>query len=394
MPGPLQVFVQFFVLGLTSFGGPVAHLGYFHERFVQRERWITAEAYADLVGLCQLLPGPSSSQVGMGLGLVRAGWLGGLAAWAGFTLPSAVLMVLAASLLSAHPSWIDGGWVHGLMVAAVAVVAQAVLGLQRKLAPDRQRASLMVAAAVLVLLVPRVWAQLLALLLGGLVGWCALTPPALEPSAPERLMVPLRRSVAVVLLGFAVLLFVALPWLSVESRPLLVQQLSGFLRTGALVFGGGHVVLPLLEQALVPNGWIDLQQFLAGYGAAQAVPGPMFSFAAFLGFDLQPGLQGIAGSAFALIALFFPSFLLVGGLLPFWSDLGRLAPMRRALLGINAFVVGILLAALFQPVWQTGIRGGAEFSLALVAFVLLVSWRQPAWRVVLFCAGVGGLTLA
>jgi chromate transporter len=234
----------------------------------------------------------------------------------------------------------------------------------------------------------------LALLLGGLVGWCALTPPALEPSAPERLVVPLRRSVAVVLLGFAVLLFVALPWLTAEARPLLVQQLSVFLRTGALVFGGGHVVLPLLEQALVPNGWIDLQQFLAGYGAAQAVPGPMFSFAAFLGFDLQPGLQGIAGSVMALVALFFPSFLLVGGLLPFWSDLGRLAPMRRALLGINASVVGILLAALFQPVWQTGIRGGAEFSLALVAFVLLVSWRQPAWRVVLFCAGIGGLILS
>ena len=252
----------------------------------------------------------------------------------------------------------------------------------------------MVAAAVLVLLVPRVWAQLLALLFGGLVGLCALTPPELEPSAPERLVVPLRRSVSVVLLGFAVLLIVALPWLTDEARPLLVQQLSGFLRTGALVFGGGHVVLPLLEQALVPNGWIDLQQFLAGYGAAQAVPGPMFSFAAFLGFDMQPGLQGIAGSVLALFALFSPSFLLVGGLLPFWSDLGRLAPMRRALIGINASVVGILLAALFQPVWQTGIRGGAEFSLALVAFVLLVCWRQPAWRVVLFCAGVGGLTLA
>jgi len=184
-------------------------------------------------------------------------------------------------------------------------VAQAVLGLQHKLAPDRPRVSLMVAAAVLVLLVPRVWAQLLALLLGGLVGWCALTPPELEPSAPQRLMVPLRRSVAVVLLCSAVLLFVALPWLSADARPLLVQQLSGFLRTGALVFGVGHVVLPLLEQALVPNGWMDLQQFLAGYGAAQAVPGPMFSFAAFLGFDLQPGIQGIAGSAFALIALFF-----------------------------------------------------------------------------------------
>ena len=394
MPGPLKVFVQFFVLGLSSFGGPVAHLGYFHERFVQRERWITPEAYADLVGLCQLLPGPSSSQVGMGLGLIRAGWLGGLAAWAGFTLPSAVLMVLAASLLSSHPSWMDGGWVHGLMVAAVAVVAQAVLGLQRKLAPDRQRASLMVASAVLVLLIPRVWAQLLALLFGALVGWCVLTPPELEPSAPQRLEIPLQRSVALGLLAIAGLLLMVLPWLSAEARPLMVQQLSAFLRTGSLVFGGGHVVLPLLEQAMVPNGWIDLQQFLAGYGAAQAMPGPMFSFAAFLGFDLRPGLQGIAGAAMALIALFFPSFLLIGGVLPFWSDLGRLTAMRRALLGINAAVVGILLAALFQPVWQTGIRGGAEFSLALVAFVLLVSWRQPAWRVVLFCAAVGGLTLA
>ena len=394
MSSLLEVFFQFFALGCTSFGGPVAHLGYFHERFVQRERWITTEAYADLVGLCQLLPGPSSSQVGMGLGLMRAGWLGGLAAWAGFIMPSAVLMVLAASLLSAHPKWMAGGWVHGLMVAAVAVVAQAVLGLQRKLAPDRQRASVMVAAAVLVLLVPRVWAQLLALVLGGLVGVSVLTPPELEPLVVERLVVPLRRSVAAGLLGVVALLLMALPWLSADARPLLVQQLSGFLRTGAMVFGGGHVVLPLLEQALVPNGWIGLQQFLAGYGAAQAVPGPMFSFAAFLGFDLQPGLQGMAGSVMALLALFFPSFLLIGGLLPFWSDLGRLAPMRRALLGINASVVGILLAALFQPVWQTGIRGGAEFSLALVAFVLLVAWRQPAWRVVLFCAGVGGLTLA
>ena len=389
-----QVFVQFFVLGLTSFGGPVAHLAYFHERFVHRERWITAEAYADLVGLCQLLPGPSSSQVGMGLGLIRAGWLGGLAAWAGFTLPSAVLMVSAASLLSAYPSWLDGGWVHGLMVAAVAVVAQAVLGLQRKLAPDRQRASVMVASAVLVLLVPRVWAQLLALLFGGVVGLCAMTPPGLETSATQRFVVPLRRSVSLGLLACAVLLVMALPWLSAEARPLLVQQLSGFLRTGSLVFGGGHVVLPLLEQALVPNGWIDLQQFLAGYGAAQAVPGPMFSFAAFLGFDLQPGLQGIPGSVLALIALFFPSFMLIGGLLPFWSDLGRSVLMRRALLGINASVVGILLAALFQPVWQTAIRGAAEFSLALVAFVLLVCWRQPAWRVVLLCAAVGGVTFS
>ena len=394
MPALLEVFLQFFVLGSTSFGGPVAHLGYFHERFVQRERWITPEAYADLVALCQLLPGPSSSQVGMGLGLIRAGWLGGLAAWIGFTLPSAVLMVLAAALLMAHPTWIEGGWLQGLLVAAVAVVAQAVLSLQRKLAPDRQRASVMVVAAVLVLLVPRAWAQVLVLVLGGLVGLLLLTPPGQEPSAPERLILPLQRSVAVVLLGLAVVLFMGLPWLSAIARPLVVQQLSGFVRTGSLVFGGGHVVLPLLEQALVPSGWIDLEQFLAGYGAAQAVPGPMFSFAAFLGFNLRPGLEGIAGSVLALIALYFPSFLLLGGILPFWSDLGRLRTMRRVLLGINASVVGILLAALFQPVWQAGIRSSLELSLALVAFLLLVCWRQPAWRVVLFCAVVGGLTLS
>ena len=390
----LEVFLQFLLLGCTSFGGPVAHLGYFHERFVLQKRWLSAESYADLVALCQLLPGPSSSQVGMALGLIRAGWLGGLVAWMGFTLPSAVLMVFAAALLTIHPNWIQGAWVHGLLVAAVAVVAQAVLALQRKLAPDRQRASVMIAAAVFVLLVPHAWAQVLALLGGGLMGVFVLTSLDQELTEQARLVVPLRRSVALMLLGLAAALLLALPWLSATARSLVVQQLSGFLRTGALVFGGGHVVLPLLEQSLVPPGWIDLQQFLAGYGAAQAVPGPMFSFAAFLGFDLQPGLQGIAGSVLALIALFFPSFLLIGGLLPFWSDLGRLAPMRRALLGINASVVGILLAALFQPVWLTGIRGGAEFSLALVAFLLLVGWRQPAWRVVLFCAVVGGLTLS
>jgi chromate transporter len=391
MSSLLEVFFQFFALGCTSFGGPVAHLGYFHERFVQREQWLSADAFTDLVALCQLLPGPSSSQLGIGIGLLKAGWLGGLVAWVGFTLPSAVLMVLAAGLLSSQPAWLAGGWVDGLLVAAVAVVAQAVLSLQQKLASDRERASLMALSAVLVLLVPHAWAQVLALLFGGFVGLLALTPPEHETLQSHRLVVPLRRSAGLGCLGVLLLLLLALPWLSDSGRPLVMQQLSAFLRTGALVFGGGHVVLPLLEYSLVPQGWIGLDQFLVGYGAAQAVPGPMFSFAAFLGFDLQDGLHGITGALMALTALFVPSFLLVGGVLPFWSVLGRLRMMRRALFGINAAVVGILLAALFQPIWQSAILGRAEFSLAITAFLLLVCWKQPAWRVVLLCAVVGGL---
>ncbi len=387
----LEVFLQFFALGCTCFGGPVAHLGYFYERFVQRERWLTADAYSDLVALCQLLPGPSSSQVGMGIGLIRAGWLGGLAAWVGFTLPSAVLMVLAAALVSSQASWFGDGWVHGLLVAAVAVVAQAVLSLQKKLAPDRERATVMALSAVLVLMIPHAWAQILTLGVGGLAGLVVLAPPEHVSLQSNRLVIPLNRWLALALLGFLLVLLLALPWLSAADKPLVVQQISGFLRTGALVFGGGHVVLPLLEQSLVPQGWIGLDQFLAGYGFAQALPGPMFSFAAFLGFSLQAGLHGIGGALLAITALFLPSFLLIGGILPFWSDLGRLDMMRRALVGINAAVLGILLAAFFQPVWQSAIRGGAEFSLAITAFLMLLCWKQPAWRVVLFCALVGGL---
>jgi len=394
MSRPWQVFRHFLLLGCISFGGPIAHLGYFRERFVQREQWLTDAAYADLVALCQFLPGPASSQVGIGLGLMRAGWLGGLAAWIGFTLPSASLLVVAAALLTAHPEWLAGSWVQGLKVAAVAVVAQAVLGMQRRLAPDRQRVSLMAVSAVLVLMVPLASVQVLALLMGAGVGLTLLTPPEDLPHHDQHLKVPIRRSVALLMLCILLALLIALPWISAPSRPLLVQQLGGFLQAGSLVFGGGHVVLPLLEQSLVPPGWISLDQFLAGYGAAQAVPGPMFSLAAFLGFDLVGGLHGLGGALLALIALFLPAFLLIGGVLPFWSDLGRLRAMRRALVGINAAVVGILLAALFQPIWHVGIRTSAEFSLALVAFLLLVAWKQPAWRVVLLCGLVGGLALA
>ena len=387
----LEVFLQFLLLGSSSFGGPIAHLGYFHERFVQREHWLTEAAYADLVALSQLLPGPSSSQVGMGLGFLRAGWMGGVVAWVGFTLPSALLMIGAAALLSANPAWLNSSVIDGLKVAAVAVVAQAVLSLQRKLAPDRERICLMAFSAVLVLLVPLAWAPLLALLIGGVIGVTRLKPSGEELSPSDVLTVPLNRWVAIGLLGMVLVLFVTLPVLLANTEPIVLQQLGGFLQAGALVFGGGHVVLPLLEQSLVPQGWIGLDQFLVGYGAAQAVPGPMFSFAAFLGFDLRGGLHGIGGALLAVIALFLPSFLFIGGILPFWNQIGRLQTMRRALLGINAAVVGILLAALFEPIWQEGIQSNAEFSLGLIAFLMLVSWKQPAWRVVIFCGVMSGL---
>ena len=387
----LEVFLQFLLLGSSSFGGPIAHLGYFHERFVQREHWLTEAAYADLVALSQLLPGPSSSQVGMGLGFLRAGWMGGVVAWVGFTLPSALLMIGAAALLSANPAWLNSSVIDGLKVAAVAVVAQAVLSLQRKLAPDRERICLMAFSAVLVLLVPLAWAPLLALLIGGVIGVTRLKPSGEELSPSDVLTVPLNRWVAIGLLGMVLVLFVTLPVLLANTEPIVLQQLGGFLQAGALVFGGGHVVLPLLEQSLVPQGWIGLDQFLVGYGAAQAVPGPMFSFAAFLGFDLRDGLHGIGGALLAVIALFLPSFLFIGGILPFWNQIGRLQTMRRALLGINAAVVGILLAALFEPIWQEGIQSNAEFSLGLIAFLMLVSWKQPAWRVVIFCGVMSGL---
>ena len=391
MAAVLGVFLHFFSLGCTSFGGPVAHLGYFHERFVQRERWLTEASYADLVALCQLLPGPSSSQVGIGLGMLRAGWLGGCAAWIGFTLPSALLMIAAAALLLGHPSWLSGGVIDGLKVASVAVVAQAVMAMQRKLAPDRERLTLMVFSALLVLLLPTAWGQLLALLVGGLVGFTLLRSPHEQSSLEQRLALPLSRPVAFALMAVLFGLLLSLPWLSSTTQPVLIQQLSAFVRAGGLVFGGGHALLPFLEQSVVHQGWLGLDQFLTGYGLVQAVPGPMFSFAAFLGFQLEGGLHGIDGAALALMALFLPAFLLIGGILPLWCSLGQLRGMRRVLVGINAAVVGILLAALFEPLWLASIRTTAEFSLALVAFLLLACWRQPAWRVVGLSALVGAI---
>src|SRR5215813_1240696 len=371
-----EVLAAFLRLGLTSFGGPVAHLGYFREEFVRRRRWLDDKSYADLVALCQFLPGPASSQVGIAVGLLRGGYAGALAAWIGFTLPSAVAMVLFGYGIDALGDAAGYGWLHGLKVAAVAVVAQAVLGMARTLAPDRARATLAVAAAIIALGAPSSWGQISAIVLGGVVG--ALLLRGNEPVAAPAL--PLRASRKI-----------GLPLLAAAVPSQALKQFDAFYRTGSLVFGGGHVVLPLLQASVVPPGWVDNDAFLAGYGAAQAVPGPLFTFAAYLGTVMRTPPNGWVGALICLSAIFLPSFLLVIGALPFWEALRR-GPMAQAVLrGVNAAVVGLLLAALYQPVWTVGITSAADFALAVAAFLLLFMWQTPPWLVVILSAAAGAL---
>ena len=375
-------------LGLTSFGGPVAHLGYFREEYVLRRKWLDEATYADLVALCQFLPGPASSQVGMAIGITRAGLLGGVAAWLGFTLPSAILMVAFAYGLRAVDVT-DTGWMHGLKVAAVAVVAFAVWGMARALAPDRRRATLAILAAVCALLWPTGAGQVVVIAGAALVGWRLLPGSAAAPATRRRM--PVGRPLGIVMLALFLGFLVALPIARqlVDSHALAV--FDSFFRVGSLVFGGGHVVLPLLQAEVVPPGWVTAEQFVAGYGAAQAVPGPLFTFAAYLGAVMGPRPNGLAGAAWALVAIFLPSFFLVVGALPFWDTLRARAGFQAALRGINAAVVGLLLAALYQPVWTSAIRGPADVGLALVAFGLLAFWKAPAWLVVILAAAGGGL---
>jgi chromate transporter len=378
--GAAGVFLVFLRLGLTSFGGPVAHLGYFREEFVARRRWLDDRAYADLVALCQFLPGPASSQVGMAVGLSRAGLPGALAAWAGFTLPSALAMALFAFGVAALGEVGNSPWLHGLKIAAVAVVAQALLGMTRTLAPDRERATLAVAAAAVVLLAPGGWGQIGAMGLGAIAGMFLLRDTG--PGAATSLSVPVsRRAGAAALLLFFVLL-AGLPLLAAYAPGRAVALIDAFYRAGALVFGGGHVVLPLLQAQVVPPGWISNDQFLAGYGAAQAVPGPLFSFEAYLG----AAIGGWGAAALCLVAVFLPSFLLVIGALPFWHGLRQSAAARSALLGVYAAVVGLLLAALYHPVWTAGIASPRDFALAVAAFLLLQAWRVTPWLVVVLSA--------
>jgi chromate transporter len=388
----VEVFRVFLKLGLTSFGGPIAHLGYFHTEFVERRRWLDERSYADLVALGQFLPGPASSQVGIALGQLRAGYAGALAAWIGFTLPSAVAMVLFAYSVAVLGDAAGGGWLHGLKVVAVAVVAQAVLGMMRSLAPDRERATLAVAAAVIVLLVPGALAQLAAIALGATAGVMLLREGA-DPGGH----IALRPRIgwptgALMLLAFIVLL-IALPLLAAAIPSQTLRLVDSFYRAGSLVFGGGHVVLPLLQAEVVPSGWVTNDAFLAGYGAAQAVPGPLFTFAAYLGAVMGPEPSGWLGAAICLVAVFLPGFLLMLGALPLWASLRRQPIPQAALRGVNAAVVGLLMAALYHPVWTSGIASGGDLALAVVAFVLLVMWQVPPWIVVILCAA-GGAALA
>jgi chromate transporter len=385
----LEVLRIFLRLGLSSFGGPVAHLGYFRTEFVERRRWLDDHAYADLVALCQFLPGPASSQVGMALGLQRAGWTGALAAWVGFTLPSALALTLLAMGLTRWESLGASGVVQGLKIVAVAVVAQALWGMSRSLCPDRPRAGIGLAAGLLALLVPGSAGQLMAIALGALAGWRLLGAPTAPPGVALACPVS-RRAGAMLLLIFGALLLglpvtaalVDLPWL---------QAVAVFYQAGSLVFGGGHVVLPLLQAGVVPPGWVDEATFLAGYGAAQAVPGPLFTLAAFLGASMVGPPGGWTGALSMLLAIFLPAFLLVAGALPWWEALRRHATVQRALGGINAAVVGLLGAAFYDPVFTSAIHTRADLALALGAFGLLVVGRlSPLW-VVLLAAGIGGL---
>lgn len=384
---PWAVFLVFLRLGLTSFGGPVAHLGYFREELVVRRRWLGERSYADLVALCQFLPGPASSQVGMALGLARAGYRGALAAWLGFTLPSAVALVLFALGLAHWGDAVPAGLLHGLKVVAVAVVAQAVWGMARSLCPDAPRISLMAAAACAVLWWPSAWAQVGAIALGALVGLAALAPG--QGGVHEQLPISVGRRAGMAWLALFVALLLGLPWAAAVFPHATLAVADAFYRAGSLVFGGGHVVLPLLQAELVPTGWVDQDTFLAGYGAAQAVPGPLFTFAAFLGASLQTGPQGVWGAVVCLLAIFAPSFLLVAGALPFWEGLRAQPRMQAALAGINAAVVGLLVAALYQPVWTSAIHIPQDFALALLAGAALMAWKLPPWLVVAASAGAG-----
>ncbi|ODA65988.1 putative chromate transport protein [Methyloligella halotolerans] len=375
-----EVFGAFLKLGLTSFGGPIAHLGYFRDELVTRRRWLDDQAYADLVALCQFLPGPASSEVGFALGLKRAGLPGALAAWTAFTLPSAILLVLFAYGASLFQGPTGEGIIHGLKLVAVAVVAQAVWGMAQKLCPDKQRAGIAVAGALIAIVLAGSLGQIVAIVFGALLGLVLCRN--LDVPSPLHTRFPIGRRFGAAALLLFFLLLIGLPLLNQAFGNQALAYLDAFYRSGALVFGGGHVVLPLLEEAVVQPGWISETSFLAGYGAAQAVPGPLFTFAAYLGAAMGPEPNGVLGAALCLIALFLPGMLLLLGTLPFWDALRTRPKMQAAMAGTNAAVVGILAAALYSPVWTSAILSPYDFALALIAFVLLTVWKTPPWMVV------------
>jgi len=383
----LEVLGVFARLGLTSFGGPVAHLGYFRHEIVIRRKWIDEPTYADLVALCQFLPGPASSQLGISLGIARAGLWGGLAAWLGFTLPSAIALTAFAYAAMLGQGLTHAGWIHGLLVVAVAVVAQAVWGMATTLCPDRPRATLALCAAIAILLWPVAIAQIVILAVAGLLGWRLFRDAQTVKPSSLHLAIPRPLAIGCWVVFFGLLL--GLPLLRLVFHNQALALFDTFFRVGSLVFGGGHVVLPLLQREVVPAGWVTNEQFIAGYAAAQAVPGPLFTFSAYLGAVAKPAPHGWMGAAIALVAIFLPSFLMVIGVLPFWNQLRSLGSFQAALRGINAAVVGILLAALYQPIWTSAIHAPVDFALGLLAFGLLVLWKWPPWLVVLLSALLG-----
>jgi chromate transporter len=383
------VFLIFLRLGLTSFGGPIAHLGYFRDAFVTRRRWLSERSYADLVALCQFLPGPASSQVGIALGLSRAGYGGALAAWLGFTLPSAVVLILLALGITRHSTAIPPGALHGLKVVAVAVVAQAVWGMARNLCTNAPRVAVMLLAACVALLQTSAWGQVGVILIAGMAGLLLFKPA--PPTAHDALPVTISRRAGALWLSLFGLLLASLPILAQWLPTPTLAVTDAFYRTGALVFGGGHVVLPLLQAEVVPRHWVSNDVFLAGYGAVQAMPGPLFTFAAFLGASMTQAPNGWLGGLLCLLAIFTPSFLLVLGALPFWESLRRSPRTQAALAGVNAAVVGLLLAALYQPVWTSAIFTAQDVALALIGLVSLMVWKLPPWLVVVGSGAAGWL---
>jgi chromate transporter len=392
--GPQSVATIFLVslkLGLTSFGGPVAHLGYFRDEYVNRRKWLDDHAYADLVALCQFTPGAASSKVGIGVGLSMGGLPGAIAAWIGFTLPSALALILFGFGVTTYSEYLDTGLLHGLKVVAVAVVALAVWGMAKNLCPDAPRATMAVGAALAFTASPTAYGQVAAIAVGALIGYFFLKDN--REGHHIDMNIPIGRTAGAAALVLFIALLVGLPALTVAFPSQALSLFDSFYRTGSLVFGGGHVVLPLIQSEVVPPGWVDNDAFLAGYGAAQAVPGPLFTFAAYLGTVSKPAPNGWLGALICLVAIFLPSFLLTVGALPFWDDLRRVKAIRSALLGVNAVVVGLLLAALYNPVWTSGIKGSLDYGLALVAFILLAFWKWPPWLVVVLTA-LGGWLLA
>ncbi len=382
-----EIFLAFLRLGLTSFGGPIAHLGYFREEFVDRRKWLDDRSYADLVALCQFTPGAASSKVGIGIGLSMGGFPGALASWCAFTFPSALVLVLFAYGVSAYAELLGAGFLHGLKVVAVAVVGLAVWGMARNLCPDPPRATLAITAALAFTAWPTSLGQIGAILGGGLIGWAFLRDRGDGEHVP--LHAGVSRTTGALVLGLFLLLLLGLPALSALFPHQALALFDSFYRSGSLVFGGGHVVLPLLQSQVVPPGWVSNDTFLAGYGAAQAVPGPLFTFAGYLGAVMTPAPNGWLGAVIGLVAIFLPSFLLTVGALPFWDHLRRMRAIRSALMGVNAAVVGLLLAALYDPVWTSAIRSPADFGLAITAFALLAFWKLPPWLVVALTA-IGG----